>query len=354
MFYMDRATPDNLLRERARARARGYDRGVRTLLPAPRAFVDPATGGPAFGSYVGPLPPIALGSALVDRAFRRKKWFFVAVAADEVWISLAVVRMGYATNAFAYVFDRDARRMLVDRTVVGPPRAAEIGDDAHASGALATFGFGRSSVLLERRGQTCELRARFADLDIDVTFDDASAPPPIAAIARLGPSLASATEKRALAKARGRVVVCSRRISLDGAVAGYDYTHGLMPRNTRWRWAFAMGRAKDGELIAFNAVQGFVGEAECAAFRAGGTFPIAEPRFDFDVEHPERPWRLVGQGMDLELDVGAVHEQRTNLVVVRSRFLQPVGAFRGTLRVDGRDVELDGVPGVVEDQDVVW
>jgi len=327
---------------------------VRTLLPAPPAFVDPATGSPAFGSYSGPLPPVALGSALVDRALRRKKWFFIAVAADEIWISLAVVRMGYATSAFAYVFDRGARRMLVDRTVVGPPRAAVVGDDPHASGVLATFGLGQSSVSLERRGDSMELRARFRDLDIDLSFDPSSSPPAIAAIAPLGPSLASGTEKRALATTRGSVVAAGRRISLDGALAGYDYTHGLMPRNTRWRWAFAMGRAKDGEPIAFNVVQGFVGEAECAAFRKGGTFPLHEPRFDFDAEHPDRPWRLVGDGIDLTFDVGAVHEQRTNLVVVRTRFLQPAGFFHGTLRVDGRDVELDGVPGVVEDQDVVW
>ena len=327
------------------------------LPPAPTAFVDPATGAPAFGSYAGPLPPVTLGSALVDRALRRKKWFFVAVSSEEAWMSLAVVRMGYATSAFAYVFDRAAGRMLVDRTVVGPPRAATIADDPHAEGVLATFGLGRSSVALERRGGTCELRARFAELDIDLSFEPSSAPPSISAIAKLGPSLTSATEKRALARTRGQIVASGRRISLDGAMTGYDYTHGLMPRNTRWRWAFAMGNAKDGQPIAFNVVQGFVGEAECAAFRREGTFPIAEPRFELDIDHasrPERAWRLVGDGIDLTFDVGAVHEQHTNLVVVRTRFLQPAGAFRGTLRIDGRDVELDGVPGVVEDQDVIW
>jgi hypothetical protein len=63
---------------------------------------------------------------------------------------------------------------------------------------------------------------------------------------------------------------------------------------------------------------------------------------------------LSGPDVALTFDVGAIHAQRTNLVLVRSRFVQPVGAFRGTLRVDGADIELDGVPGVVEDQNVVW
>ena len=348
---------------------------MRTLSPAPPAFIDPATRAPALGSYAGPLPPIDLGGALAVRALRRKKWVYVALSSEEVWVALAVVRMGYATNAFAFVFDRASRRMLVDRTVLGPPRASEVADDPHAPGVVARFGAGRTSIALERRpaagggagrasegGATAarggpgvlELRARFADLDIDVSIDEAAAPPAISAIAELGPSLASATEKRALAPVRGSLVAHGRRVSLDGALGGYDYTHGLMPRHTRWRWAFAMGRAAGGAPVAFNVVKGFVGEAECAAFTSGGVFPLAEPRFDFDAGRPEAPWRVAGEGIDLTFDVGAVHAQRTNLVLVRSRFLQPAGTFRGTIRIDGRDVVLEGVPGVVEDQDVLW
>jgi hypothetical protein len=150
------------------------------------------------------------------------------------------------------------------------------------------------------------------------------------------------------------VVVAGRRFSVDGGLGGYDYTNGAMPRHTRWRWAFAMGRARDGEPIAFNVVEGFVGEAECAAFARGRVLPLHEPRFEFDVRESSAPWKLRADGMDLVFDVGAVHAQHTNLLFVRSRFLQPVGTFRGTIRVGDREVELDGVPGVVEDQDVLW
>jgi hypothetical protein len=82
--------------------------------------------------------------------------------------------------------------------------------------------------------------------------------------------------------------------------------------------------------------------------------PLAEPRFTFDRERPAEPWRLEGEGIDLRFEVGAVHSQYTNLLVVRSYFLQPVGTFHGTIRVGGDTRTLDGVPGVVEDQDVLW
>ncbi|HVH45256.1 MAG TPA: DUF2804 domain-containing protein [Labilithrix sp.] len=327
---------------------------MRTLSPAPRAFVDPATGRPAFGSYDGSLPPVRFDATLRDEVFRRKKWVYVALASEQVWVSLAVVRLGYAANVFVFVFDRASRRMIVDRTVLGSPRAAVVADEPHASGLLARFEGARASVRIERRDEACDLRARFADLEIDAVLDESTAPPAVSAIADLGPSLVSGTEKRALATVRGHLVAAGRRVSLDGAFAGYDYTHGLLPRRTRWRWAFAMGHAKDGTPVGFNLVEGFVGEAECAAFLNGRVHPLPEPRFELEPERIERPWRLTGAGVDLTFEVGAVHEQRTNLVLVRSRFLQPVGAFRGTLRIAGRDVELDGVPGVVEDQDVLW
>ena len=40
--------------------------------------------------------------------------------------------------------------------------------------------------------------------------------------------------------------------------------------------------------------------------------------------------------------------------LVRSRFVQPVGVFDGTIRVDGISHKIAGLPGVTEDQDVLW
>jgi hypothetical protein len=335
---------------------------VRTLRPAPRSFLDPGTGLPAFGSYAGPLPPVELGTSELARgAFarltRRKKWLYLAIASEDLWISMAIVRMGYASSAFAYVFDHRAGRMAADRTALGPPQAATVADDAHADGVLARFSFGGTTAVVNRRSDTCEVRASFGSserVEVDAVLDASVAPPAVAAIATLTPGRASATEKRALAAVRGTAVVSGRRVSLDGALGAYDYTHGLMPRRTRWRWAFAMGRAKGGEPVAVNLVQGFVGEGECAAFVAEGVRPLGEARISYDEGHPERDWKIDAEGVGLTFRPGAVHVQRTNLGFVRSRFLQPVGRFHGRIEAGGRDVVLEGVPGVVEDQDVLW
>ena len=334
---------------------READGSARILGPAPPSFLDAATGEPAYGAYAGRLPGVDLGRlGLRDRIARRKQWVYVAFTSDGIWIALAVLRTGYAATLFAFAYDLVDKRMLVDRAVLGPASAARVTGTFHAPGELAHFSFGLSRLALTRRGSSLDLHLRLKNLEVDASIDESVGPPGIAVIAKLGRGLLNATEKRLLLAVTGRARCGAREIALEGGSAGYDYTHGLLPRRTKWRWAFAQGRRVGGEPFAFNLAQGFVGEAECAAFASGRVLPLAEPTFHCDVADPSKPWRVQGPGVDLVFAPGAVHRQITKLVLVRSRFVQPVGAFSGTIRVGGRDVQVAGLPGVVEDHDALW
>lgn len=324
------------------------------LLAAPSSFVD-ASGAPAFGAYAGPLPPVVFPELTFGkRLARRKKWFYVACVANDVWISVCVLRTGYAATLFAFAYDLATHKMLVDETSIGPSVACRVSDDAHAEGELAAFRWAGARVSMSRSGTDVRLELAMKGLEVDVVIDESSGPPAIAAIGTLGDGSVDATEKRGPLGTKGSAKCAGRSVSLDGGIGGYDYTHGLMPRHTQWRWGFALGKAVSGERFALNVVQGFIGEKECAAFVDDHVIPIAEPRFTFDLSRPAEPWRLEGDGIDLTFRPGAMHTQNTNLVVVRSRFVQPVGTFEGTLRIDGRDLVIRDVPGVVEDQDTYW
>ena len=52
--------------------------------------------------------------------------------------------------------------------------------------------------------------------------------------------------------------VAAATYSLDGGFGGYDYTKGLLPRNTAWRWAYGTGRLADGTVLGFNIVDGLL------------------------------------------------------------------------------------------------
>ena len=147
-----------------------------------------------------------------------------------------------------------------------------------------------------------------------------------------------------------------QRRPLLGAVGAYDYTHGLLARRTMWRWAFALGRAKTGERVAFNLVQGFVGEPECAAWVDGELFPLTEGRFAFDRERPLAEWRVstADGAVDLKFAPAGMHSEDKNLGLIASKFVQPGGVYSGTRRVGGKTLVLERVLGVTEDQDVLW
>ena len=57
---------------------------------------------------------------------------------------------------------------------------------------------------------------------------------------------------------------------------------------------------------------------------------------------------------DLRFTPVGMHADAKNLGFVASRFVQPAGSYRGRLHVGGRDLRLDGVLGVTEDQDTRW
>ena len=337
--------------------------GMRILTSAPDAVIDPSSGAPRFGSYSGAVRSVDLASMArgrLHRIAREKRWMYVAIASENTFVAMAIVRLGYAATCFAYALDARAMRMIATRSVVAPATSARVSDRT-SDGSIARFDFGSTHARIERPrdNSAYDIAAHFSDFELRARIDTARAPPAITAIAPIGTDrarLANVTEKRALLAATGDLVVAGQRYPLDGALAGYDYTHGLLARRTIWRWAFALGHAKTGERVGFNLVQGFVGEPECAAWVDGELFPLTEGRFAFDRDRPLAEWRVstADGAVDLKFAPAGMHSEDKNLGLIASKFVQPCGLYSGTLRVGGKELVLERVLGVTEDQDVLW
>lgn len=334
---------------------------MRELLTPPDAILDPVTRAARVGSYRGELPRVdlaPLAPRAVGRLLKHKRWMYLAVASEELFLTVAVVHLGYLGGAFGVVFDKAGRRLLVDRAALGPPFVASVGDlGGQGSHARSWMPGARARIERPRGEGAITLEAAFRGFQVTARIDCLSAPPAISAIAPVPGGILSATEKRLLLEVHGKASVLGRSVSLDGALAGYDYTNGLMPRHTMWRWAFALGHARSGERVGLNLVEGSVGEAECALWVDGELLPLAEGRFTFDAERPLDPWhiRTIDGAVDLQFRPGAAHSNHTNLGVLVSQFVQPIGLYSGTIRLpDGRQLQLEDVLGVTEDQDMLW
>lgn len=336
---------------------------MRTLAERPASIVDPVTRAVRPGSYRGGVPPIddaALARGRVFRLKHEKRWIYASVAAGDLLVGAAVVRLGYAANGFAFVFDRAAGRITARTTAVAPPHASQVGLGG-GEGAHARFTWRGARIAFERgRGERdYRLEIDAPELRVSARLSTEGAPPAIGAVAHLaGPAgLFNCTQKGALLSVVGEAVVAGQHRDLGGGLGGYDFTGGLLARHTAWRWAWALGRARTGERVGLNLVQGFVGEAECAVWVDGELHPVSEGRIELDRDKPLAPWtvRTADGEVDLRFTPGDLHAEDRDFKVLRSRFVQPCGVYAGTLRLPGRaPLELDEVLGVVEDQDVLW
>lgn len=342
----------------------------------------PATsGGPfdlreavAVGSYAGALPAVAweataraAGRGPIWRAAHDKRWLYLLLREGPLVVAAAVVRTGYAATALVWAWEADGEGFLDERVAMAPPFAASV-EDGGPGARSARFEAGGLRITLADEAATIDAlpgaspgageRSSSAGLRTPLHLRvrlSATAAPAMGAIGLIEGGIASATQKH-LATARGEIVVAGRRVAVDHGMVGIDYTSGLLARRTVWKWAFALGRTADGRRVAINLVQGFMGEAECALWVDDVLWPVGEGIIELDPSDPRRPWKVATRcgSIDLRFEPGAVHAQNRDMLVVKSRFLQPAGRFRGVVRAGGVELgELD-LLGVTEDQDVTW
>ena len=152
------------------------------------------------------------------------------------------------------------------------------------------------------------------------------------------------TRKQAGVPVRGEVRAAGRTFKLDGDYGFVDESAGYHARHTAWRWSAGIGRAEDGRPVAWNLVDGVhdaLEHSERTVWIDGEPHEVPPQAFAADLSR-------VGE---LDFREWAAREARVNLGVMRNRYRQPFGEFRG--RLPG-DVALAEGYGVMEEHDVLW
>src|SRR5260370_9275595 len=144
---------------------------------------------------------------------------------------------------------------------------------------------------------------------LDVHLVNPSNGSPLTVIAPfLGDGIVNVTEKWVGLPASGRVTTDAQTFSLEGAVVGFDYTHGYLARRTVWQWAFANGRLSDGRTLGFNIAKGVNPGAELnenAVWIGSKLIPLGPAQFKFNPSHPMDGWR--GETNQLRLALQPIH-----------------------------------------------
>jgi Domain of unknown function (DUF2804), C-terminal/Domain of unknown function (DUF2804), N-terminal len=360
---------------------------VEPFAPAPLCAVS-AEGVPRFEGYEGIVATTGLSGlsgdftlggsgplGMVRRRIRQKSWVYLVAATPEIAVTSALMNGGITGLGFLMITDLQTGEVIADTSRKGALASV---NDAPGDGLRAAYRLPGTRYAVRRDGDVTRFRASVGRsiaslpgqskpwIEVDLTLTESGEG--ITAISEVEhgqESSVSVTGKTSGLAVVGDVAVHgeqgARGFSLGGGIGGYDYTQGLLPRNTAWRWAYGTGRLADGTVLGFNLSEGFSGVGERSRENAvwidGRPTPLdARTRFVFERADVMQPWRVSTQDATVRLrfDPVAAHNEFLDVKAVRSLFIQPVGHFSGEIDVDGRTYVLDQVPGVVEDSEILW
>ena len=249
-----------------------------------------------------------------------KRWRYVGVYGPDLMCCFGVVSLGGLPQTFWSVWDREAQRL-------------------HQRTRLRGGG-----VRLDRG----RVRVRDGTTAVDLVFDEREGAP-VEVVSPHGDTEIW-TRKRAGLRFTGSVVVGGRERTLS-APGIIDDSAGRHARHTAWSWSAGVGIGRAGEALAWNLVDG-VHDAPTGSERAVWVdgVPAEAPPVSFDAAL--REVRSADGSVALRCAHEAVRARDDNLLgVVRSRYEQPFGTFRGTLP---GNLELSEGFGVMERHDAVW
>lgn len=319
------------------------------------------------GAYHGSVRAVDLRSRLgggfssrLKGLLKLKRWVWGCVSTPELFAGFAVVDAGLASNAFVYVVDLKEGKTVADHSVVST-RSALSFVDRPGEGLYANFESGRTHVQVARPTGTSAFRVvvQSPDIVLGATLESSAAPDPLAVLMTVKGGDLDYTQKSTLLAVHGDLRCGTRRWNLDGGLGGLDFTHGLFARKTAWRWAFALGNTVDGVPVALNFADGISDDTpgENVIWVGQQLSATGAVHFAFDAEDPLAAWdiRTVEGAVKLLFRPKGLHREDRNYLAVRSHFVQVAGHFSGMITDPaGRVHRLVEVPGVAEDQRVVW
>jgi Protein of unknown function (DUF2804) len=278
--------------------------------------------GPAVRDLDLPLPPGRM-PLLRDRR-PLKRWRYVGVYTPQLMLCVGQANVAGLPQRWWAVALPDG--LIVERTTISHGGVA-IGPDTVRVAASA-------------RDRT--------DVSIELELGDVA---PVEVVSPHGDSYIW-TAKRAPVPVHGEVRVGTELFSCHGEHGFIDDSAGYHARHTAWRWSAGVGRTGDGRVVAWNLVDGVHAAPEASertVWIDGEPHEVEPQAFAADLSR-------VG---DLAFQAWSTRKHSMSLGLVRSRYEQPFGTFRGVLpsSLGGRlpsGLELAEGYGVMEDHDVSW
>ncbi len=290
-----------------------------------------------------------------------KRWRYVGVFCEELMLCAAMVQVGPARQSFWAILTREDARLRERTHTLMRRNAVEL-----EHGGPGETGLGETG----QDGWPGHLRIHDGPVRIDLALEEDAG---WEATCSHGPQSVW-TRKQAGIRAHGTVVLDAPSggeaprggaprggapfggAPSDGgaprpikALAIVDDTAGYHARVTEWRWAAGVGLDPAGRHLAFNLVEG-VNDPPTGSERAVWVdgVPHEAPPVSFAADLSQI---VAEDGSQLRFAPEATRARHENLLLVRSDYRAPFGAFSGTLP---GGIDLAHGLGVVEHHRARW
>jgi hypothetical protein len=269
-----------------------------------------------------------------------KRWRYVGVFSEELMACAALVHVGPARQAFWALFPRAADDLRGRTRLLRGRRAVELIPGRRARDG--SLGPGRGGRVEPEPGR---LRVNDTGVELELLLDEEAG---IQALCPHGRGEVW-TRKQAGIRAHGTLALDGGPPTQVEALAVIDDTAGYHARQTEWWWSAGVGQSPDGVALAWNLVRG-VNDPPSGSERA--VWVAGEPRETPPVGFTTDLKRISCEdGSQLRFHAEAERTRSENLLIVKSDYRAPFGAFSGTLP---GAVPLAHGLGVVEHHRARW
>jgi hypothetical protein len=312
-------------------------------------------GRPAFGLHEEPLRELNIAD--FRPAGSHKSWVFLGVSNADIIFGLAVVHLGYLSNLFAYVFDRKQKKLVAEADVIVP-----LGMNTKFAGSSAdgTVNFNSSGVTagIIINSNMIKLDAEAGGMSINLVY--ARVKESLNLVTRNGLKGFNYTNKEAGLSVQGKIKAGGNEYVIDPTApsGAFDYTFGVLKRNTFWNWASGGGVDASGRKLGFNFSQGVneTGFTENVFWVNGRMIKVDTVDFIYDSRNMLAEWKM--KSFDGKVNISFMPEgeraKNLNVVLIKSYYHQPFGTFTGEF-TDGKEkYVLKEVYGFTEEHEAVW
>ena len=320
----------------------------------------------------GMLNPVARGWSrrplhacnLKGRFLRKKKWEYWCITGDRFLFSATIANVDYAGLAAIYFLEYETKRFGEQAAVrlfsKDPVMPETVGGGVRLEGRQLALSFEQTETGLRMtvRSQNFEGGPLSADIEIERPENHET----LNVVVPWNARTFQFTSKQQCLPASGAVVWGDDWFVFDegAAFACLDFGRGIWPYRTSWNWGAFSGKSGD-DIVGINMGAKWTdgtGMNENGVVLNGKMHKIFDDiAFHYDRRDFMKPWRMKTANTDaVDLTLTPFYEKaaRANFLILRSEVHQMFGHYTGTLKVDGRTVSIENIPGWAEEHVARW